>query len=368
MGKPFFSIIIPIYNTEKEYLGCCMDSLINQTFSDIEIILVDDGSKEECGVLCDDYARADGRIRVVHQKNQGVSAARNNGVKSAEAEWIVFVDADDWVERDACERLKRYLEENKCDILQFNAIKEFKNKQEQMYYGFQPNKLYDMSDVDTREFLYKKAMGVAVDGKTRACPCYYSWDKVIRKDFLIENRIEYPIGIAKSEDKVFVLRCYEKLNTLFYVEDILYHYRINAVSVCHKYTENADEDSLRLAGHLMEIAKRMDMEMQERKAELGYDLITQECGRFLFGIITDVFARKYYHNEYPYGKKIRRVQVCEFINKEPYKSAIHKCRYDRMSAGAKLKKFLLSMGWVSLFVGIRKIVSVINGNRLQKLD
>ena len=90
------SVIVPIYNVEK-YLPQCVESLMNQTLKDIEIILVDDGSPDCCPVICDEYAEKDKRIKVIHQKNAGVSAARNEGLKNAQGAFIGFVDPDDWV-------------------------------------------------------------------------------------------------------------------------------------------------------------------------------------------------------------------------------------------------------------------------------
>ena len=98
------SIIVPIYNVEK-YLPQCLDSLISQTYRDIEIILVDDGSPDKCPEICDAYAKKDARIKVVHQINGGVSSARNTGLKASRGEYIGFVDPDDWLDRDYLKKL-----------------------------------------------------------------------------------------------------------------------------------------------------------------------------------------------------------------------------------------------------------------------
>ena len=102
--KPYTSIVIPVYNAEK-YLGECIDSVLAQSFRDFELILVDDGSKDSSGEICDEYAKKDERIRVIHQLNGGVTSARKAGVEAASAEWIMFVDADDKVTTDGLQRL-----------------------------------------------------------------------------------------------------------------------------------------------------------------------------------------------------------------------------------------------------------------------
>ena len=101
---PFISIIIPVYRVEK-YLRACVDSVLAQTYKNLEIILVDDGSPDNCGQICEEYAAKDGRVRVIHQTNQGVAAARNSGLEIATGEYIGFVDSDDYIDSDMYEYL-----------------------------------------------------------------------------------------------------------------------------------------------------------------------------------------------------------------------------------------------------------------------
>ena len=93
------SVIVPIYNVEK-YLKQCIDSIINQTYKKLEIILVDDESPDECGIICDEYQKKDSRVRVIHKKNGGVSSARNVGIDIATGKWITFIDSDDWIDEE----------------------------------------------------------------------------------------------------------------------------------------------------------------------------------------------------------------------------------------------------------------------------
>ena len=108
---PAVSIIVPVYNVEK-YLRECLDSILNQTFKDFELILIDDGSKDKSGEICDEYAKVHSNITVVHQKNQGQAAARNNGVKISEADWIMFVDSDDVIHPDLLQFLYKAAKES----------------------------------------------------------------------------------------------------------------------------------------------------------------------------------------------------------------------------------------------------------------
>ena len=112
------SVIVPIYKVEK-YLSQCLDSIVNQTYSNLEIILVDDGSPDACGEICDYYAGQDKRIKVIHQENSGLSEARNTGIRQATGEYLLFVDSDDWLLPDLCESAVKDMEIHKSDILVF---------------------------------------------------------------------------------------------------------------------------------------------------------------------------------------------------------------------------------------------------------
>lgn len=117
------SIIVPLYNVE-EYLSKCIETLINQTLKEIEIILIDDGSTDKSSKICDEYAKRDSRIRVIHQKNVGVSQARNNAIQIASGEFVMFVDGDDWIEEQTCEIAYNTAVEKKADALMFDYISE----------------------------------------------------------------------------------------------------------------------------------------------------------------------------------------------------------------------------------------------------
>ena len=111
------SVIIPIYNV-AQYLSQCMKSILSQSYNDLEIILVDDGSADECPRLCDEYEAGDARVRVIHKKNGGLSDARNAGMRIAKGEWIYFVDSDDWLDINAIQKLYQFAVDNHCDVVQ----------------------------------------------------------------------------------------------------------------------------------------------------------------------------------------------------------------------------------------------------------
>lgn len=121
------SIIVPVYNVEK-YLNKCIDSIINQTYKNIEIILVDDGSTDNSGKICDEYLLRDSRIKVIHKNNGGLSSARNEGINISSGEYIGFVDSDDWVEPNMYEEMYKKILYSNADIVDCGYWKEYENK------------------------------------------------------------------------------------------------------------------------------------------------------------------------------------------------------------------------------------------------
>ena len=118
------SVIVPVYNVEP-YLQKCLDSILTQTYRDLEIILIDDGSTDRCGQICDEYAKADPRVSVFHTENRGLSCARNLGLQHAKGDWIGFIDSDDWIETDMFECLTKKAEETDADVIECGYILEF---------------------------------------------------------------------------------------------------------------------------------------------------------------------------------------------------------------------------------------------------
>ncbi|MED3662284.1 glycosyltransferase family 2 protein [Ureibacillus terrenus] len=141
MGNEFlFSIIIPVYNTEK-HLHQCLESVINQSYSNIEVILVNDGSTDNSGVICEEISKIDNRVKVFHTKNRGVSSARNLGLSKATGDYVIFIDSDDWLEKNALESIFKVLQYRLYDLVIFGMVKEIGNKIIPMY-PFQESKSY----------------------------------------------------------------------------------------------------------------------------------------------------------------------------------------------------------------------------------
>lgn len=218
------SIIVPIYNVEK-YLQKCIQSIINQTYKNIEIILVDDGSKDNSGKICDEFKQIDNRIKVIHKENGGLSDARNAGLKIAKGEYIGFVDSDDYIAQDMFETLYKLAKENNADI----SIVSF--------YEIYNGKVIGVRDFKSLEEMDKiEAMKeLLIDTKIQS----YAWNKLFKKE-LFEN-IEFPTN-KNFEDIATTLLLFEKANKVMLLEDPKYYYvrRDNSIIGTRNYKTYKD--------------------------------------------------------------------------------------------------------------------------------
>ncbi len=206
MGNKLISIIVPIYKVEK-YLHRCIDSICKQTYSNLEIILVDDGSPDNCGKICDEYAKKDERIKVIHKQNGGLSDARNYGLKIANGEYIGFVDSDDYIKEDMFETLYKLSEENKADI---SIVSFYEMIEDHLISVRKSGELQIMDKIEAiKEIL--------IDTKIQS----YAWNKLFKRELF--NDIQFPVG-KNFEDIATTLILFEKCNKVVRLEEPKYYY------------------------------------------------------------------------------------------------------------------------------------------------
>ncbi len=220
------SIVVPVYNVEK-YLKKCIDSIINQTYKNLEIILVDDGSPDNCGKICDDYAEIDNRIKVIHKKNGGLSDARNVGIKNSLGKYISFVDSDDYIKSNMIEELYKAIKEGSqisiCNRLEyFESMNPPKSKK---------------SFVNDNEFLIMdKKEGIAELCSFRLFDMSV-WAKLYKKNLF--DTIEFPIG-KLSEDYYIMYKLFDKCQKISYINKPLYIYNQRQGSISKNKKINYD--------------------------------------------------------------------------------------------------------------------------------
>lgn len=217
MEKELISIIVPVYNTEK-YLRKCIESIINQTYKNIELILVNDGSTDNSGNICDEYAKTDSRIKVIHKENGGVSSARNTGLESAKGEWLVFVDGDDYISSDYCTVMLEKAKKNDAELVLCGYKRVYENKEELI--NCQEEKQFNK-----REFLMKV---LNVQNSMGFCHM-----KLISKKTIKNVRLNEKLSIA--EDALFSMQLSQNINKAIFVPKPLYNYRFNNNSAVRKF-------------------------------------------------------------------------------------------------------------------------------------
>lgn len=229
--KAKISIIVPIYLIKEEYLRKNIECLIGQTLKQIEILLIDDGSPDQSGRICEEYAKKDVRIRVFHQKNRGVSVARNVGIENASGEYIMFVDPDDWLDLDCCEHIINVLEKEKVEAVFFQSCEEYGKFTK--WYSEKNVWFYDMRRMQISTLKQERLQ--------YCCPVDVPWGKVIKRDCLINNFLRFQPGVLISQDALFNLQLYERLTCIFCAAYTGYHYRQNSGSINYRYNPNMEK-------------------------------------------------------------------------------------------------------------------------------
>lgn len=220
------SVIVPIYNVEK-YLDRCINSIVIQTYKNIEIILVDDGSPDRCPEICDSWEKRDDRIVVIHKENGGLSDARNVGLKRATGKYILYVDSDDYIVEDACERFMNVVEDEDIIIGEATII-ESDNIIHRVHTNLSENKVYTGGE-------YSK---LAIrKGEWFAAACY----NMYRREYLLENNLFFVKGIL-HEDNEFLPRLFLPAKKVKYLNYEFYKYIIREDSICSKKSDKNLKD------------------------------------------------------------------------------------------------------------------------------
>ncbi len=234
------SIIVPVYKVEK-YLNRCVDSIINQTYKNLEIILVDDGSPDNCPKICDEYAKKDDRIKVIHKENGGLSDARNAGIKIANGKYIGFVDSDDWISVDFYSELYKLLTKYDADIAICDFIRTDDNEKIII------NNKNKIENVYTQEQYLERYFKVGYQTTE-----YYAWNKLYKKSLMSEE--QYPKGLT-SEDVLGTYKAILKSERIAKTNEKLYFYRYNNQSITGKFT-NKDFDLIQIWDKVIEYTNK----------------------------------------------------------------------------------------------------------------
>ena len=324
----FATVIVPVYKIREAYLRKCLDSLCAQTFSEFNVILIDDGSPDQCGAICDEYAEKDNRFSVIHQQNSGVSAARNSGIRAAQTEWILFVDADDWTEPDFLETLYRECSVSCADIYIFDYYNELPGK---------PVSRKLKQDSGYLDEKWKNALRIApfhflkVDEKKITYVSHAVWNKMFRTALIKDNRICFDAGAKRGEDSLFLCQALQCTEKIYYIDAALYHYRRQRESSTNVSNRNISQDN--------EFVFRRKKEIIQE-----YGLSAEYLDALSANICTRLYSsmRLWYFNEKnPKSSSSVKKEILQTIDSEPYKTAFLEVKYKNLSYEQKIFVFLL---------------------------
>ena len=216
------SIIVPVYNIEN-YIRVCVESILAQTYESFELILVDDGSKDNSGILCDEYAAIDSRVKVIHKENGGVSSARNTGLQQAKGKWIMYVDGDDWIEPDMIESLIETAKATEADLVFGDFIKYGANAGNKQL----PSWSTDKKDSMSRYIAYSMTT---------------IWGSIAKRSLYTEHSLKSPDGVSYCEDFHLIVRLCHFAKKIVNVHRPFYHYRYRPTSIMSNMNRKTEAD------------------------------------------------------------------------------------------------------------------------------
>lgn len=250
---PKVSVIIPVYNVEQ-YLGRCVNSVFAQTMDNLEIILVDDGSPDNCPYICDGFRANDSRVKVIHKKNGGLASARNAGMSIAVGEYIFFLDSDDWLEPDGLEHLYGLAKEYNVDFVRYRSFRTgWPGMPENTPCMLEPAReipggLYDKSKIE-KDILPK----MLVTAQLTFSPVLGAWGGLYKHSFLKENNICFYEDIRYSEDVLFSANVIRKASSFYYDDNAgVYHYFYNPNSISKSFKPDRWEACKSIVNHAYE--------------------------------------------------------------------------------------------------------------------
>lgn len=331
------SVVVPVYNVEK-YIEECIESLLEQTLSDIEVILVNDGSQDKSGEICKKFSEQYSHIQLIEKENEGVSVARNEGIKSAKGEYITFVDADDYVDAFFCEKFYKAAKENTADI----CVCDYKFIGSE---GVEKKSSFSLEGLNTIDE-YKRDLilrtlyrGYGENIKNAVVSAGVTWGKFYRLDFIKKVGACFVPNLIRAQDTIFWLNLLTKTNKITYIDEALYIYRINNFSITSggKYIE----DSANAFGKLLK-------EYEKFIKEEGLD---SEFTQAYYGRVIEVIfwhiKHNYFNEKNKFTYKEKKRDFNDLLKSQPYIQAIREIDIKMLSRHQRL--FVLfarvNLGW-----------------------
>ncbi len=325
VDKPLISVIIPVYNVEN-YLDRCLESVVNQTYKNLEIILVDDGSPDNCPKMCDEWAKRDERIKVIHKaENSGVSSARNEGIEFCGGTWLAFIDSDDWIDSEFFAELMNQIGNEDCDIFVLSGyIKESKDNPE-IKRGL--SEIVTYSKKDEIEIMMVRAL-ISPKYEITYPVISSPWNKLYRTDFVKScygyEQIRFDKTLCAWEDAFFNFNLFSYAKVIKEGTYIGYHYRIVNESISHGYDANRPQTNRRYREKLYSYMKNHAVNDVLRQGIYG-------------GIITSAASDLRLCHFHPNNKKSQK-QIRNEVKKLKSESCVYEAVHGKSNAGYDYKR------------------------------
>ncbi|KRL05800.1 glycosyltransferase family 2 protein [Liquorilactobacillus oeni] len=348
MENELVSLILPVFNIKEESLENCITSLENQTYNNIEIILVDDGSTNNAYELCQHYADKDARVKVISQKNAGVSVARNNGLKKSHGSYIGFIDPDDWVAETYVADLLRALQTSNADFVISDCIVSYNHHDKN-------NRFLDIAESDLtgdkKNLLLYQLVGKKI------CEYYppeiaagVPWAKLFKKSFIEKNKLTFIPGMRRMQDNIFCLYAIECAAKIHYLPKKLYYYRKEEGSASFKYSAKIVENFER---YFDETFKFLDTFHKE--AIMYSALYMKELTSF-----NSFLGQYYFHPSNSSSYSDIRKQLNVLLNTKRYQEALSKIDYHLLNNQEKVFVFCLKH---KLYFALKILVYIRNKSK-----
>lgn len=319
------TFIVPVYKIDREQLIRCVESILGQKENkrNYEILLVDDGSPDECPQICDDYADRYKNIRVLHQVNQGLSVVRNHGVENAKGEWVAFVDGDDWIEPDfvSCIETSIKMAPDDSDIFIWDGFSETRNRTIPIQFMDCDDSELHIYSKDKKEILIDRIIPLHVSKNDikRCTDIGITWGRIYRRAFLLENKIENIPGLKVMQDSIFNLWAFEYARTICYQYKLIYHYSMYDESVSKKFDEKITNTMKILYGHFAEYIEKC------HNTEEYWQRLYVRTVRLLVKCLAKDYANPL--NKSPFRKRAKKMS--EDLSAREFQTALINCKDDK---------------------------------------
>lgn len=341
------SVIVPVFKVEQ-YLPNCIDHLCSQTLNDIEIILVDDGSPDGCPEICDQYAARDTRIRVIHKENGGVSAARNDGLKTASGDFVIFCDSDDWMGKNALDELYSAAIESNADLVIGDVYFAYEDSSRNRYVKFYK----DEFTTEDPKFISEL---IKADIYRTYCPnppeegyaFGYGgpWNKLVKRTLLLDNGIEFDLRLKGIfDDILYTAHVLSKAKKIRYIHKPVYYYRQVEGSLTHSYKPNIKEINKAIFNAWEELFAELDNPEQYREAY--YACVLRR---------TEESIKLYFNNKRnPKSGRDLKKEFSLMMSTPPYKEAVSRASLGKVSNKQKFIAFFSRLRLYSLVLTFLK--------------